>query len=421
MHKATIPVDLTTSIATLADQCVKCGLCLPHCPTYNITHNEADSPRGRIALCQALVSGLAGDDTSVLPHLQSCLLCRNCERVCPSGVAYQRIYSDTFARLRLQHGYTQSSWTGKIIAQPRWLRLLQTALWIYQRSGLQWLLRATGLLRLLRLDELENYLPPVKLRALPASLTSTHHSRGTIAIFTGCVGRIFEHDAIRATAQLAVRAGYQVEFVPAQRCCGALHYAHGDHEHALALARDTIGAFNPSRHDAIVFLSSGCGAQLQTYAELPWPTSAEQENAKVFVSKLHEACAWVVQHSPPPATTTSSETVLWHQPCSHRNVVGHVDVVGQLLQQIPGLQVVRPDVTAGCCGGAGDYPLRQPEMTAQVRAPLLDSIIDKSPGTVVTTNVGCVLSIAAGLREQGKAVRVVHPLVLYCENINTTT
>src|SRR5512144_3186519 len=71
------------------DNCVHCGFCLQACPTFLATGDEADRPRGRIALMRAFERAeLAHDDPALNLHLDRCLGCRGCEPVCPSGVGY---------------------------------------------------------------------------------------------------------------------------------------------------------------------------------------------------------------------------------------------------------------------------------------------------------------------------------------------
>ena len=52
MHQASTAFPLAD-----ADKCVKCALCLPHCPTYRESLDEGESPRGRIALMQGFATG----------------------------------------------------------------------------------------------------------------------------------------------------------------------------------------------------------------------------------------------------------------------------------------------------------------------------------------------------------------------------
>lgn len=75
--------------------CMRCGFCLPSCPTYGETNqDEAASPRGRIALMKAVVDGQMEPDEDFEKQLNLCLGCRACEPVCPSGVKYGHLLEE---------------------------------------------------------------------------------------------------------------------------------------------------------------------------------------------------------------------------------------------------------------------------------------------------------------------------------------
>ena len=409
----------TNLIQTLADQCVKCGLCLPHCPTYSVRMNEADSPRGRIALCQAITTDVNLAQPALLQHLDGCLQCRSCEKVCPSTVAYHRIYTQTYQWLTQQTGTRYTSWLAAVVRHPTVLQLAFGMLWLSQRTGLAWLLRTTGILRALGLAQTERYLPQISHMGLPVSLPATSPRRGKLAIFTGCLGRHLEQEAILALTQIATHAGYAVHILPTQVCCGALHHNRGDSAHSLQLARTNVQAFATLKADAIVYLTTGCGAHLRDYATLAWPTAAAQQQAAEFVSKLHESCAWVYEHVDLPIANPGLNDIAVHFPCSHRNVIGRTDVVTRLLRRIPNLNITVLASKSGCCGGAGDYPLREPALAAQVREPVLKNLLTSSAKHVVTTNLGCALSLRAGLRDTAQRMTVMHPLALYAKAISS--
>ncbi|MEJ2116319.1 MAG: 4Fe-4S dicluster domain-containing protein, partial [Gammaproteobacteria bacterium] len=92
-------------IIDATDQCVMCGLCLPHCPTYQIAKNEAESPRGRIALVRAVYEGQLCASKTISIHLDHCLTCMNCERACPANVDYEKIIDAGRAATRKQHSF----------------------------------------------------------------------------------------------------------------------------------------------------------------------------------------------------------------------------------------------------------------------------------------------------------------------------
>ncbi|MGM0595382.1 MAG: (Fe-S)-binding protein, partial [Pseudomonadota bacterium] len=278
-------------ILQLADRCVMCGLCLPHCPTYRLLRNEADSPRGRIALMQAAAHGELGEETSLGLHLDRCLACRACERMCPSKVEYGRLIDAS----REQRPPTRPQSLVRLLEGVRdreKLRTTASALRSYQRSGLQWLARKSGLLKGLNLDALEQRLPPIpEQKPLQRHYPARGVERGRVGLFVGCIGTVMEGELHRATITLLTTLGYAVHLPPAQGCCGSLHQHNGESATAATLAEANIEAFADLGLEAIVSTASGCAAQLFEYAGLygaPLP-------APIF-----EICDFLQRHWPEP-------------------------------------------------------------------------------------------------------------------------
>src|SRR5437764_11243874 len=146
----------------LADDCVHCGFCLPSGPTYVLWGQEADSPRGRIHLMKAGLDGRAEWNDAYQRHFDTCLGCMACLTACPSGVKYDRLIEATRPQVE-RHGSRSAAdrWLRALIfavfPHPTRLRWLAWPLWVYQRLGVQALLRASGVLKLLpkRLEAME--------------------------------------------------------------------------------------------------------------------------------------------------------------------------------------------------------------------------------------------------------------------------
>src|SRR5690242_4556195 len=170
MHASPTALPPASLPLSVADQCVKCGMCLPHCPTYRVTLDEAESPRGRLALMQGMASGLLVPDAKVEAHLDGCLTCRACEVVCPALVPYGRLIDS--AREHLAEHRPARTRTARLMAavltQP-WVRALALLpLMLYQRLGLQWLVRTLRLLGRGKLARLESLMPRLHWPRAPA-------------------------------------------------------------------------------------------------------------------------------------------------------------------------------------------------------------------------------------------------------------
>lgn len=397
----------TQLINAKADLCVKCGLCLPHCPTYRLFADENESPRGRIALIQALANEQLHADATLRRHLDHCLGCRRCERICPSGVDYgylldhsRQMLDEQQPRGGIRRWLIQNGL--RLTHNKTGQRLLQTLLYYYQTTGLQGLLRRSGLLRLLRLARLDRVLPALEAyRPLHAAYPAEGRSpRGKVGLFTGCTGHLFDQSTLRAALHILQNLGYEVIVPEAQTCCGALHQHQGELKTAGRLAAENIRAFADA--DTIIYIASGCGAQLREYAGL--------DGAESFVQRVKEITTFLADEDLTQFHFQAlPKRLTIHTPCSLRNNLRQEDASQQILSHIPGLQLTAVPAETGCCGAAGSYMLSQPHLADTLREATLGAIRSGEAELVSTTNIGCALHLHAGM---GQEIEVTHPVTL---------
>ena len=387
-----------THVAALADQCVKCGLCLPHCPTYHVGRIEAESPRGRIAFAQALALGRIEATPALSAHLDQCLACLHCERVCPSKVRYGELIVATRSLLR---GPTRArrGLLGFLTAHPRWLR---TALRLANAPILGDVLRSRAmqaLLRPLRLDRLLRELP--RLPAVDTSATRQNTSpRGRVGLFLGCVAAAADRDVHAGAVRLLHALGYEVVLPRDQGCCGALALHAGDMDGADGLGARLRDAFVGV--DTVLVCATGCFGTLRDHVFA---------RGAARVREIHEfldADARVsnLRFRPLPARAAL------HTPCTQRNVAQAQNAIARLLSRIPQLKIAALPEQPGCCGAAGDYFLKHAPIADALRAEKIEQTRLLRPDLLVTSNVGCRIFFDNGLRQCGAAIPVKHPVVL---------
>lgn len=386
-----------------ADLCVKCGMCLPHCPTYLDTRHEGDSPRGRIAIMQGLASGKLQPTRSLQEHLDGCLACRACETVCPAEVPYGELIDAGRAELLRRQPKRDrfSRLVAAVFTRPRLRRLLAWPLRVYQGIGAQWLVRRLRLLGRGRLARLESLLPRLAGRA-PQTSTPTCD----VALFAGCMGDTFDARTVKDAHALMGRLGIKVDLPKEQTCCGALHQHAGREEPARELARRNAEVFDG--YSAVLTCASGCGASLKEYDRI-----LGGDAGAAMAGKVQDLSAFL--HERWPAGTTLnplSARVAVHTPCTLRNVLRTPGAVSRLLHRIPGVEVVELDPAQHCCGAAGSYFLTQPAMADRLLQRKLDAARDLQPDFIVSGNIGCNLHLAGGLRRAGLAGEVLHPVSL---------
>lgn len=392
-------------IVTLADTCVKCGLCLPRCPTYQKTAQEADSPRGRLALVQGFLTGTIPDTERLATSIDRCLECHACEIACPAGTKITPII-DAVRAVRMNNRSAFTRWTRKqllnLAIHPSWFIPLVRK---YQNTWLQRWISNSKLLQFLNLEHIHALLPVRPLIAVTAGTfypTIPTDNLKTIALFPGCIGRFIDASAIAAACTILTRFGYQVT-VPAQHCCcGALHRHDGFAKSAARELTNSAQLF--SQYDKVLTVASACLESLRLHPELAKKT----DDATRFIANL----TWPVNLS----LNTQSQTVWIHVPCSQHRPIGDPTAAAVLLSRIPGITVIPLPHNDICCGAAGTYMLRQPTLSRALFADKLQIIETAAATTIVTTNTGCALKFASELRNTN--IMVCHPLEILANRLN---
>jgi len=389
-------------------KCVHCGICLPQCPTYRILGEEMDSPRGRLYLMRAAAEGRIGLSRTFRHHLDLCLGCRACETACPSGVPFGSLLEAARVQLRREGPSPRQrllqALIYRVFPHPRRLGAALAALRVYQRSGLQRLVRATGMLEMFpRLAAMEGLVGRVPAGApLPAFVPARGRWRGRAGLLTGCVGRHLYPAVNRDTARLLSLAGYDVVIPSEQGCCGALELHAGRTDALRARARALAATF-PDDLDVVVTNAAGCGSAMKEYGhwapEAGWLAARTRDVVEVLAD---------VELPLGPLEVT----VTYHDPCH----LAHGQRVRQeprtLLRRIPGLRLVELAESDLCCGSAGVYNLLEPAIAGQLLALKVARILESGAKIVATGNPGCLLQIAQGCRARGLDVELVHPVEL---------
>ena len=393
----------------MADVCVKCGLCLPHCPTYRISGLEGESPRGRIALIQGLATGRLPAGGQTAAHLESCTGCLGCETVCPAGVSYGELIDLGRAELmrRRPGGHLPVRGLTFLARRPRLSRALLSLLRTARRLGAR---RAAPMLGIAPHTVIGRILARVPARTLerrnrPPEMASP--SLEGVMLFTGCVSSALDRQSLEDAVEVLSRCGYRVEIPGAQQCCGALDLHDGSPGKATSLAKANLEAFGDG--DApVLTVASGCTATLDEYGRLVGA------GADAFRRRLHDLGTFLDERwtdSSPALSPVNVRAVLF-EPCSARNNRRRKDGNADLLRRIPGLDLHLLGTGYGCCGAAGHHFITRPGQADKLAAPILEQIASLDPDYVVVSNVGCALHLAGSLESSGGRANVVHPVSL---------
>ena len=401
--------------------CIHCGLCLEACPTYVVTGNENDGPRGRLYLMRAVGEGrLEKTSDAFATHIDRCLGCRACEQVCPAGVEYGQLLE--VSREVLLEAQPKSDFANRVLRfvlrhvwlSPARLRLFFGASRVFRDLGLARLLLKSRLARLISpraefaVALLESSRGVSRAKAQRRDGKNVARVSESVLLFKGCVGEGLFARVNRATERVLGANNFEVSAPEDQVCCGALHAHAGDLEGARELARKNIAAFDSNA--PIVTNAGGCGAMLTTYAHLfanDENLAARAVNFSARVRDVSQQLATTeMRTAPSPVDTRVTYDTSCHLMYGQRGG----EASERMLRSVAGEDFVALDGTERCCGAAGVYNLLQPEMSQRVLKEKLDHIEDTGAGIVATGNPGCQMHIGAGACLSGMSLRVCHPV-----------
>jgi len=366
--------------------CVHCGFCNATCPTYQLTGDELDGPRGRIYLIKQVLEGKQpGRHTQT--HLDRCLTCRNCESTCPSGVDYGQLV-DIGRKLVSE----QSRRTLTDSFKRFTVRKLFLTKWLFNTA-----IASAQFFRVLLPPAIKKKLPAKPKRLLP--WPNNEHQR-KIIMLQGCVQPALQPNIDRAATIVLDRLGIQTLRIPQAACCGGVSHHLDAFDEARTYIKNNIDAWWPYieniQVEAIISTASGCGVTIREYGHL-LADDNEYKLKAARVSELSRDLSEIVTEESLPATSISDplNKVAFHPPCTLQHgqqVTGKVESI----LEASGRQLVAFQESHLCCGSAGTYSILQKSMAEKLRDRKLNNIEPEQPDVIATANIGCQLHLQSG-------------------------
>lgn len=415
----------------LLDACVHCGFCLSTCPSYRVLGTEMDSPRGRIYLMDSIVKGETPLSEAAIGHFDSCLGCLACVTTCPSGVRYDQLIEATRGQIVRN---AKRSLPEKLLRQlifnlfpyPDRLRVLLRPMELYQKSGLQKVVRSIGVLPKIseQLAAMEGMLPEIPAGAwkdeFAPVIPAVGERRYRVGLLLGCVQRLFNPEVNNATVRVLTANGCEVIIPQIQGCCGALAHHQGEEDQAKAQAKATIDAFEKTGMDYLLINASGCGHTLKEYGHILQGDGKYGDRAVAFSKKVRDVQEFLadVGLTAELSPLQAEPLVMVYQDACHMLHGQKISAQPrQLLRKIPGVTLREPIDAALCCGSAGVYNILQPEVAAELGQMKATNLTQTGAQVIASANIGCYVQISKHLKLQGKSVPVLHPMELIDRSI----
>jgi glycolate oxidase iron-sulfur subunit len=385
-----------------------------------------ESPRGRISIMKAVHEQRTSLTETAIGHLELCLQCRACEAACPSGVPYGRMMEATRAQIATKTRRPFAERAGRFVAfrlilpRPRLLRTLGYGLKLYQRSGVQWLVRQLRLLKpfgaLDRMDQQLPALPKFYSPPMGGVVPASGVKKRRVAMLNGCVMPLTYGPVNEATQRVLARNGCEVVVPRAQGCCGALSAHSGEREAARSLARRNIDVFLESGVEAIIVNSAGCGSAMKEYGELLKDDPAYQKKAERFGKMVKDVSEFLAGLPLAAGSKAIKARVTYQDSCHLVHAQRIKEAPRKVLRAIPGLTLVEMQAADMCCGAAGVYNITQPEMSAKLLGEKMANARATQATIIATANPGCMLQLQKGVERAGMRARVAHVVELLDES-----
>lgn len=416
----TSPEDMPSQEAL--DNCIRCGMCLPTCPTYALTGRERSSPRGRISLIRGVAEGNLPVESPVFKQeMSDCLGCLNCVTACPAGVRYGELLEGARAQVARQQPWWARALQRLVFAafdRPALLSLGTRAMFLYQRSGLAALVSRSGVLRRLpgHLADFHVMMPSVAWRSGRSLIAPETPARGTrrgrVGMLLGCVMDVMFAPENVATVEVLQRQGFDVASPHDQPCCGALHAHSGRLDLARVQARRLIERFEREGVDSIVVNSAGCGNCMKGYGHLLGEDPEWAERARRFSAQVQDVQQFLDGQELDPPLPTSDAPLTYHDACHLAHGQGVRVAPRRLLKRLSPSGYRELADAETCCGSAGTYNLTHFETASLLLDKKVEAIAATGAEVVGVANPGCLLQIRYGLKRAGLPIRAEHPVVL---------
>ncbi|MFZ3044830.1 MAG: (Fe-S)-binding protein [Desulfatirhabdiaceae bacterium] len=414
------------SIQEMISKCNRCGFCQDVCPTYASSGNEFDVARGRIRMMRMVEEGRydLNADRVILAQVDQCLLCAACVKNCPSNVATDIILRRFREKILKKKGFSlfhSLLYRGVLTRQER-LEKISALIRTLDRTKIRThVAKVAAKTAFTFLSRATNYLPETLAKpARSAVIKKTSKDRqAQICYFLGCGTNVFTPDTGLASLKVLEKLGLSVE-VPLISCCGGPHFASGDVHKARTLARRNIAILAEKNYDAIVSDCATCAHTLGDYASFFLKNDPVQKVIGKLKEKIKDINSFVLEHSHSLndyPIAASEKMVTYHDPCHAVRGLGVRDAPRQILKAIPGVVLVEMTGADSCCGGAGAYSFRHPDMSQKILNRKIEAI-EKTGASVLSTSCpSCLLQLSYGLRVRNLDIKVLHPMELLAQSL----
>ena len=397
-------------------ECVKCGVCQAHCPTYLVTRREGAVARGKIALAAALLDGEIGLEEQLQQDISMCLMCGSCVNACPNKVPTHEIVGAIRRQITDNQGL---SLLGKGVSTLLGSRVLMKTLTksgavlspllfakIPETSGLR--LRFSGSVMKGRT------IPKIAFRNLfdrVPEFTQGRHDKGVVGFFAGCSITYAYPEIGEAMIRVLQRMGFSVFLPRGQQCCGIPAGSSGNGRLVEELARTNVEVYT-KREVPIVTACASCNGGIGSYRNMKGDFENFADRVidfSVFLQKEGLFAELAGMEKWPERVR-----VTYHDPC-HLKTQGITREPRELLKALPNVDFVEMENASSCCGLGGSFSVSHYACSKAIGARKMPGLMESGAHLVATACPGCIMQLQDSINHAGLPVKAVHILDLLAD------
>jgi len=424
-------------------QCMHCGMCLPTCPTYNVTKLESSSPRGRIRLIKSVSEGKLEINDTYLNEISFCLDCQACETACPAGVKYGAIVEaarEEVSRQNLEPLKVRAIrrfGLNFIVANQPILKIVARLIYIYQASGLQKFLHNIGMFKIMggNLGAVDQMSPKFSKRfssdMMSEIYTPAEPVRYRVLLPLGCLMDVAFADINSDTLDVLLQHGCEVIIPRNQGCCGSLHAHNGEQKKGKELALKTMELFKNYEYDFLISNSAGCGAYMKEYGHVFEDTESQSHEVTeslnhgvtesqshgdrsdenfpaIFSSKVKDISEFLYETGFRAENYTYEGRITYHDACHLAHTQKITLAPREIIKSVGGVNYTELNEASWCCGSAGIYNVARYDDALNFLVRKMGNLKATGSEVVVMANPGCMGQIQHGTDKYDHKMEVLH-------------
>lgn len=326
------------------NKCSKCGLCQAVCPIYKLTGNDCAVSRGKFVMLNGVLKNDLKLNKNINKYLDLCLKCGKCRDFCPSSIDVCKILETA------KYEYAKNTFWGKFV-------FLLESKYVFG-----------NLLKIVQ--KITQSTPRPKV----GEGVAKRRVRGIkLLYFKGCVNTIFPQ-----TDKLLHKLfdNSNVEIMEKDfDCCGLPFLSSGNLERFEEVKQHNLKMLDCD-FDYVLTDCASCESTLKQYMDSEFISLGEfivQQGLKFKSNK--------------PIKVT------FHKPCHLAN-----DAFWEkLIDNCENVEYVKMKDYDECCGFAGEFALKNRELSLKISKQKAQNIINTGADFCVTTCPACILGLKQGL------------------------